>query len=164
MTITLEQHLRYLTTRIDYETEFPKICGWMDKRWRDLYLPWLEDKSENKLTEDELCWKWLVTMFRDLSDGKKTKVFVYQVLVLNDIVNDGLNNKQHCPKRLRGCPIERRWLKKLGREWQDTDIQNICGNLAICLRLPDPSCPFLLDFSDDLTELVIDDRILNVRR
>lgn len=165
MKVTIEQHKKYLTTKIDLEKDFPKIIDWIDKEWRDIYLPWLDDKSKNRLTEDEVCWKWMVSMFKKIPDGKKTKAFVYQMMVLNDIVNDGVNGKKDCWIRHHKCEIEKRWLAKLGREWVETDLQNICGNLAICIRLPDPGLyPFNLEFPEKLKEIVIDDRILNIGR
>jgi hypothetical protein len=165
MKVTIQKHKQYLTTEINPDTELIKIFNWMDKEWHAIYLPWLEDKSKNKLTEDGITWKWLVTMFNKLPDGKKTKAFIYQTMVLNNIVNDGINGKEHCWYREHGCNIKACWIKKLNRDWETSDVQNICGNLAICIRLPDPKFfPFNLDFPENLKEVVVDDRILNIRR
>lgn len=161
MNVTIEQHRRYLAADVNLKTELPKILNWIDAEWRKLYLPWLDDKNKNKLTEDGIVWKWLVSMFSRIPDGKKTKVFIYQIMVLNNIANDGVNGKEHCPLRHRDCSIQKRWLSKLGRDWTDTDLQNICGNLAICIRMPDAQLhPFKLDFPDGLKNITIDDRIL----
>lgn len=35
------------------EKDFSKIIDWIDKEWRYTYLPWLDDKSKNRITEDE---------------------------------------------------------------------------------------------------------------
>lgn len=161
MKVSIQQHRNYLATQFDQATELPKILNWTDREWSELYLPWLKDTSPNKMTEDELCWKWLVTMFVKLPDGKKTKAYVYQMMVLNDLANDGLNGKKHCWRRHRDCITEQRWLERLSRDWQESDLQNLCGNLAICIRQPDPKLfPFDLNFSESLREITIDDRIL----
>lgn len=165
MKITIQQHKDYLTTTFDAETELPKIVAWMDAEWRNLYLEWLANSSSKKQTEDELYWKWLVGMFVKLPAGKKTTAFVYQMLVLNGLANDGLNGKETCWRRNNDCPIVKRWLGIYDRWWQPSDLQNLCGNLAICTRIPDHKYyPFCLDFPADLQYITIDDRILTAKR
>lgn len=165
MKVTVLQHLLYLQTTFDAEKELPLIIDWMDKEWRAIYLPWLSDTKENKFTEDELRWKWLISMFEKLPDGKKTKAFVYQLLVLNDLANDGLNGKHSCWRRGKNCVIVERLLEKLDRKWIESDMQNICGNMGICLRLPSPKeFPFDLNFPENLRVITIDDRILNIKK
>jgi hypothetical protein len=165
MKITVSQHLLYLQTTFDLDTELPKIIDWMDKEWRSIYLPWLENKSQNKYSEDEIRWKWLITMFDKLPDGKKTKAFVYQLMVLNDLANDGTNVKAHCWRRNKDCVIVQRLLERMGRDWKESDMQNICGNMGVCLRLPDTKMfPFSLELPENLTVITIDDRILNIKK
>ena len=164
MKIPIEKHKRYLSVKIDPETELMKIVTWLDKRMTEKVNAWAENTNPNKMTEDFFIWKFLVTTFNQLPDGKKTKAFVYQILVLNDIVNDGKNNKRDCWLRNNGCNNQNRWLEKIDHEWNDDDTRDICGNLAICIRLPDKKLfPFELDFDQEIKEVNLDDRILNVK-
>lgn len=164
MKIPIEKHKQYLSVKIDIDKEFPKIISWIDKEITEKYNIWLNNTNPNKMTEDFFIWHFLVTTFYKLPKGKKTKAFVYQTLVLNDIINDGVNNKNNCWLRNKGCITQKRWIEKLDHTWNEDDIRNICGNLAICLRIPDRKCfPFYCEFPETLTEVNLDDRILNVK-
>ena len=164
MKIPIKKHKQYLSVEIDPETELMKIITWLDKRMTEKRNMWLENANPNKMTEDFFLWKFLVTTFNELPDGKKTKAFIYQMLVLNDIVNDGQNNKSTCWIRNKHCYTQKRWIDKLDNTWNAEYTRDICGNLAICLRLPDVKLfPFCHNFPETLTEVNLDDRILNVK-
>lgn len=164
MKIQIKKHKQYLSVEIDADKELPKIIAWLDKQITEKRNMWLENANPNKMTEDFFLWKFLVTTFNELPDGKKTKAFIYQMLVLNDIVNDGQNNKSSCWIRNKHCYTQERWIDKLDHTWSAEDTRDICGNLAICLRLPDVKLfPFCHNFPETLTEVSLDDRILNVK-
>lgn len=164
MKIPIKKHKQYLSVEIDADKELPKIIAWLDKKITEKRNIWLENANPNKMTEDFFLWKFLVTTFNELPDGKKTKAFIYQMLVLNDIVNDGQNNKSSCWIRNKHCYTQERWIDKLDHTWNADDTRDICGNLAICLRLPDVKLfPFCHNFPETLTEVNLDDRILNVK-
>jgi len=164
MKIPIEKHKQYLSVEIDADKELPKIIAWLDKKITEKRNMWLENANPNKMTEDFFLWKFLVTTFNELPDGKKTKAFIYQMLVLNDIINDGQNNKSTCWIRNKHCCIQERWIDKLDHTWNAEDTRDICGNLAICPRLPDVKLfPFCHNFPETLTEVNLDDRILNVK-
>lgn len=164
MKIPIQKHKQYLSVEIDPDKELPKIIAWLDKQITEKRNIWEENTDQNKMTEDFFIWRFLVTTFNEIHDGKKTKAFIYQMLVLNDIVNDGQNNKNICWIRNNGCFTQERWIKKLDHTWNAEDTRDICGNLAICLRMPDSKLfPFYLNFPETLTEVNLDDRILNVK-
>lgn len=159
MKISVQQHKRYLATTFS-KSERSKIEDWIDERWREFQ----EKNAESSASPDMLTWRWLLETFIDIPDGKLTKAFMYQMLVLNDVVNDGTNRKSECPVR-RTCKIVDAMLEKLDRSWQDSDFQNICSNMGICLRTPDPDLyPFSLEMPSGIKEFVIDDRILSMKR
>lgn len=159
MKVSLKQHKAYLAEQFT-ESEFFTITKWVDKEWLALYLPWL-DKPDPKESEDFLIWRWMITMFKSLPNGKKTKAFVYQMLVMNDLAPDGVHGKDACPLMYGRCPIVKWWLDKLSRPWQEKDRDNICGNLGICILMPYLSpYKFSIDKIDSRKEIVIDDRIL----
>lgn len=164
MKIPIQKHKQYLSVEIDPDKELPKIIAWLDKKITEKRNIWEENTDQNKMTEDFFIWRFLVTTFNEIPDGKKTKAFIYQMLVLNDIVNDGQNNKNICWIRNNGCFTQERWINKLDHTWNAEDTRDICGNLAICLRMPDSKLfPFYLNFPETLTEVNLDDRILNVK-
>lgn len=157
MKISIGQHRLWLKETFS-DDELAKILAWFDRELMTGLTAW-----EKKQDEPEFMawWRILVQAFNKLPDNKKAKAFIYQTLVLNNIVEDEINNKVHCPYRHKGCLIQKRWLAKLERTWQASDLQNICGNFVICLRLPSPDVnPLWLDKDDKRTFVELDDSIL----
>ena len=87
------------------------------------------------------------------------------VRVIHSLAESGLIDKKLLAEGvLTSGSIQKRWLEKIDHEWNDDDTRDICGNLAICIRLPDKKLfPFQLDFDQEIKEVNLDDRILNVK-
>lgn len=164
MKLTLAKHKQYCS--ITYtEDELTKIVSYADKTFMQYYKEWQNNNRLDKNNEDELVWFILVDQFVKLPEGKKTKAFFYQMLVLNGIAIDGINDKSICQYRNnKSCPILSRWKEKLGHSLLSEEEENICSNLAICLRPAEPSWIILDQFPAEQTEVELDDRILKLYR
>jgi len=162
MKIPLSKHIEYCSVRfneVDSKLIW-KIDDYLDKKLNEMYLN--RELGRSDLTEDEDIWKLLLTMFNSLKDGKLTKAFIYQMLVLNDMTSCETNSKMLCCIRKRDCPIKVRRLESINRtisSFAESDFNNICCNLAICIRLADGEIP--LDYPAETKFIEIDDRILN---
>jgi hypothetical protein len=122
--------------------------------------------SGKQLTDREI-WYNLVYWYKKLPVGTKTKAYLYELMVVNEIVPDWCNNKGrhklYCPGVAK-CPIVSRKLAELERDWIPSDKDNICGNLAICFRLAEPAW-HIFDYGDDgddkeIPKFEIDDTVL----
>ena len=154
--IPIAKHIEYCSQRFTLE-ELSSIANYLDKK-----LVAMKESLGNgysSIKEHNAIWKLLVTTFNNLAEGKKAKAFVYQMLVSNEIVDDGYNGKKYCPQRHNGCMVEYSELRKLGREWKDSDEDNICGNLAVCLLLTQND--YFSDFDSSVKFVEIDDSILS---
>jgi len=158
MKIPVEKHIKFCNTEFT-EFELLKIIEFVDSKYTELYSKnRIKDES---MEEDSLIWEMLVRAFLTLHDAKKTKAFIYQMLVVNGMVDDGLEYKFACGKRARGeCLILNNKLKALGREWERDDYSNICCNLGICTILPEKGWFNMSRLSPDLKEVELDDSII----
>lgn len=150
MKIPISQHLRYM--RVEYsQQDINGIVKFLDKN----IFPTREET-------DQQLWYNFCYYFKKLPEGKKTKAFLYQLMVVNGLTTDPLNSKKDnkliC-RNIGKCQIAQDFMKRLGRNWEPEDFQNICSNLAICLILPSPE-QFCLEYEESLTEILLDDSIL----
>jgi hypothetical protein len=92
---------------------------------------WLDGKI-GKLNNSMEVEKELIRIYLTLPDGKSTKALVYQLLVLNGVIDDGVYSKDACNNHGK-CA----WLKYYRNENPSIDIRLICWNLNVCLLFPD---------------------------
>lgn len=92
---------------------------------------WLDEKI-GKLKNSMEVEKELIRIYLNLPDGKATKALVYQLLVLNGVIDDGIYSKDSCNHK-KECS----WIKYYKNENPDIDIRLICWNLNVCLLFPD---------------------------
>ena len=92
---------------------------------------WLDEKI-GKLKNSMEVEKELIRIYLNLPDGKATKALVYQLLVLNGVIDDGIHSKDSCNHK-KECS----WIKYYKNENPDIDIRLICWNLNVCLLFPD---------------------------
>lgn len=150
MTIPIEQHIKYM--QVTYSDKDIKAIG---KFLDDNIFPTREES-------DQQLWYNLCYYFKKVPEGKKTKAFLYQLMVVNGLTTDPLNSKKDNKLICRNvgeCNIVKSFMKKLDRQWEADDFQNICSNLAICIVLPSPE-QFCLEYEESLREIMLDDSIL----
>lgn len=158
MKIDIRKHLEYIKTTFSNE-EMEKIIAFLDKQEKGLREKWLAGKYKNTINEDMFMWYFLVSQFIAIPDGKKTKAFFYQVLVLNGITNDELNGKKICfQKNKNSCNL----IKNIeNSSWTDEMRFNCCLNLSICLIFPATIIPiYYFDKYPDGMFIEIDDSIM----
>lgn len=162
MKISKKMHLHYMQMKFTLE-EYEKILIYLDKNVFDGHL------LENKQTDAQI-WAGLVLEFNKIPHGKKTKAYIYQMLVVNGIVDDVQNNKDYCyeymPRFKRTedrtrCPRVNKYLSARGRKWESDDFNNICSNMQVCLRYPIPEY-FVFDLNKE--EYSLDDRIIQTKK
>ena len=123
MNISYADHVRYMQTTFSFD-EYYKIIMWLDN---GIYYG-----------TDEQVWFNLVTQFKRLPDNKKTKAFIYQILVFAKIVDDGINGREGCPKKADGtCKRWHNLRVRVGdKNITQADINSTCYNLIECVILP----------------------------
>lgn len=112
-------HDSYMTREFT-DDEYLKIYRWID--------PIITPLFEKSL--DEII-RGLISLFLRLSNSSITKIFMYQLLVLNGIIYDGVHDKRHCSIRST-CKI----LKENMEKYNTKDPNDICWNIKICLLVP----------------------------
>lgn len=139
MNIAIKKHIEYCS--VDFTTdECLKIFEYFDSRVREIYEKWEKLNPEKRQPEYYIYWYVLVSEFANLPEGKKTKAWFYQTMLLNDVVDDGINGKSLCPVNFgfHKCQTRENILSILNRGWIESDSVNICGNLALCMNLAIP--------------------------
>lgn len=152
MKVTAAQHNLYMTTHISDE-ERSKIIVYLDVKL---------SKYDDKTWTDENIWRELIQTFKDLSDTKKTKAYIYQMLVLNGITNLPMNGKPACYRKWgQSCGNIQMHYARLNLT-PEQQQQNICGNLSICILYPDDGWDFTMTVPlPDVIE--IDSSVLGVK-
>lgn len=113
-------HDKYMATEYT-EDELYQLHSWYDK---------IISKAANENGHFGIV-KALINVYMKTPDDKKAKAFIYQTLVLNGIINDGVHDKMYCTNKT-DCNILQRAMK----EYNVDDRAVICKNLNIC-----PMCP-----------------------
>lgn len=157
--ISIYKHKSYLQYEFDIDTII-KCDKLTCNAWHDRYewpndLVAMSKRTPQHVTYDSAQWWVLLKLFLRTPKDTPLKFYLYQMLVLNDIIIDGLNNKPQCPEYPHYCDNVRR----LGG-----DRVNVCNNMYICMRLPVFSTEswggFRLDFPANQDYVLLDDRIL----
>ena len=151
--IPIEKHKEYMSIDFTQDSEFPdliKIREWLDKNLINM-------------DTDEKIWYSLVKAFLSLKDGKKTKSFIYQVMVCNGIVEDPNIGKRYCSKRMRNCVlIEHNALKNGIYEITERTYDGLCPDMSICFYLPSGDYSNV-EYSDNIKSFELDDTIIKTR-
>jgi hypothetical protein len=138
--IPKEQHNKMMQTVFSQES-LAKIYDWIDPK-----ITGLKNDAEME--------KALIRMYLGLADGKLTKIFIYQILVLNGIIGDDVHDKSVCSYKSE-CPL----IKAIKEEYPEIDTMQICWNLNVCLLVPGMQLqpPFK---TTEKEELLLDDSVL----
>lgn len=160
MTITHDQHRHYLA--IDFSADFETAENPLTmKQWSQIHGIVIEKLEATQPMTDESVWATLLELFGNLPDGKATKSFVYQTLVLNGITNitDGI--KQQCYKHQKNMGKDCHIVQKYADRIPDhaDRINGICFNLGQCIRWA--SCYPCASMVPTLPDVIrIDDSVL----
>lgn len=164
MKITHDQHQRYVA--IDFSDNFETAANPLTQsQWGRIHDIITEAIGGESPPTDESVWHALVKLFCDLPDGKATKSFVYQMLILNGITNITSGVKTICynyeKNKGERCHIIQKYVKYI--ESHGDRIGGICRNLGLCVKWASAyPCAKMLDTLPDVIE--IDDSILTQRR
>lgn len=121
MYITEKFHNNAMLTTFS-DDEALKIITFVDK------IISQHQRSANDLSQ---C---LVDLFRSIPSNKKTKIFLYQMIVINGLIDDGINTKEKlCPDWNASCSIRRYMEDKFG---ELATRQNVCNNINVCILIP----------------------------
>lgn len=96
----------------------------------DAMLAWLDPKISGRSSHLDM-WKTLVKLYLGLPEGKITKILLYQILVINGIIDDGIHNRRFCSNK-KNCPIVNEMMSK----HKDIFVNDVCENLNLCLLIP----------------------------
>lgn len=118
--IDKETHNAYMATEYT-EDELLKLHRWYDR----ILTETANDGGHFGVI------KMLINRFMGTPDGKKAKAFIYQTLVLNSIIDDGVHSKRYCNNK-KDCKI----LKRAKDQYKTDDTDMLCLNMNIC-----PLCP-----------------------
>lgn len=168
MLIPVALHLQYVQQSFT-ENEFAIMERFINDRAKEMFHK--IEMGEIKLSQDNAIWKLLVELYDGLSDGKKTKVFIYQIMVLNGIIDDGVNGKETCNALIRrNCNTRMYYFANTGDgdtylepkkdTWSKKYFENICCNMSLCLRIP--YSKLFTDINPETKFLELDDRILRM--
>lgn len=115
-------HNQWLSTKFSPE-ELEKIHTWFD--------PILTKLMNNDNLSLVQLRNEFVALFDKVPNKSLTKIFLYQILVANGIVNDGIHSKVACSLK-PGCPFLAYYKELYGVN----DSNPICFNLKLCLFVP----------------------------
>lgn len=136
VTISKSDHIKHMVQEFSPD-ELIKIIAWIDP---------IISKPQSDIGLEGV----LVDLFKKIPANKKTKSFVYQILVLNGIINDGIHDKDYC-NQSKHC----RTLKYAKEEYNIDDKRLLCNNLKICLLIPGINIDPPFDSTTELTKLTI---------
>lgn len=112
-------HNSYMAQKFT-DDELLKIYNWIDKPLT---------QASNKSNSDII--RFLVSIYLQAPKASLTKAFVYQMIVLNGIIDDGIHDKNFC-NQVSKCDT----LKYCMKEYETDDRQMICWNLKLCCLVP----------------------------
>lgn len=121
MDITQEFHNNAMLTTFS-DDEAIKIINFIDK---------VISRHQSNVNDLSQC---LVDLFKSIPEDKKTKIFLYQILVINGLIDDGINNKNKlCPHWHTNCMIRDDMKHRFGKL---ATRQNVCHNINVCILIP----------------------------
>lgn len=136
MIISKSDHVKHMSQQFSPD-ELTKIMVWIDPIISE---PQFDSGVENVL----------VDLFKKMPANKKTKSFIYQILVLNGIISDGIHDKDYC-NQSKHCTI----LKYAKEEYNIDDKKLLCNNLKICLLIPGLNISPPFDSTTELQNLTL---------
>lgn len=89
-------------------------------------LPFIDEQITGLETNLDV-WKRLISMYIKIPEGRLSKIYIYQVMALNGIIDEDRYNKSMCNQKLN-CSIL--------NENAGIETRKICNNLSKCLFLP----------------------------
>lgn len=157
MIISYSQHKLYMQTSFS-ESEYALIKDWLRK---EVYKG-----------TDENIWRNLVAWFKKLPDTRKSKAFIYQILVLAEAVSgSGFRERTQCMHRINHTCV--RWEEFLmnnnpnpvegSLERDITGWQGLCYDMSRCSMLPEPEQTFWIPDYEEGMVFELDDSCLEAK-